>query len=959
MASNKDYEITLKLKAEIEQALNGLNRTRKGIEDVAKAAAKANTDIAKAPVAAAGLTATDTAMRKTALSAKELAFVTRGLPAQFTDIGVSLASGQRPIMVLLQQGGQLKDMFGGIGPAVRAMGSYLVGLVNPVTIAIAAIAGLAFAWNEAEGEGDGFNRALLLTGNNARLTADDLAAMAQELDRTTNATAGGAADVLTEVASTGRFTAEQIALVSEAAINMKDATGKAIEDTIKEFVQLKGDPLDAILKLNDAQHFLTEQTVEQIQSLIDQGREADAATVVIRAYADAINERSPKVVENLSTWSSIWRGLKTGASEAFDEIVQGFRDADKESSIAIKSIAANMQALSPTFLGPLTAIFSKVFDATAARTAAAQARPDFSNVVAGGETVVDSDQIRAQLEFDKQGLRYAEQRQRMERDIAEARRLGLEAGKSDAEIQARIVQIQADYAKRAKKPKKDPKTDAEKQEDAAVRELANLQKQVALLGTLEDGETKATEAARIRYEVENGAYKLASASVKQQLLDQATQLDAARQQIEINKQLKAVDLTILQLQGKDAAAALQQVIDKLRETRAEAEKQGTPGDVAKVDLAIDLTQKKAEVDAFAAQAQGVFNDIQREQTRIQTEQQAGLITEYDAQQRIVDLYRDKNAVLVEMLPRMEAMAAALGPDAVARVAAIRAELVGMSETTSLLQQQVGQTFQGAFATALEALATRTATLREAVTGFFLDMSRGFAQMASQALSQAAWKKILQVFGVESDVGGGAKELGQAADKTIAAGAAIGIGAAQLMGAAAALAAAGGISAAGGAAGAAAGGSSGSGVNWMSLISSFFADGGHVTGPGTATSDSIVARLSDGEFVNRAAVVQQPGALAFLSDFNQRGMAAIESWASRFSGAQLPRISMPTVPRFRFAEGGLAMAAGGMAPQVNLRNVVAFDRDTVVQELSKSSHLEQVIVNAVVRNGDSIRGGWSS
>jgi phage-related minor tail protein len=46
----------------------------------------------------------------------------RGLPAQITDISVGLASGQRPLMVLLQQGGQLKDMFGGVAPAAKALG---------------------------------------------------------------------------------------------------------------------------------------------------------------------------------------------------------------------------------------------------------------------------------------------------------------------------------------------------------------------------------------------------------------------------------------------------------------------------------------------------------------------------------------------------------------------------------------------------------------------------------------------------------------------------------------------------------------------------------------------------------------------------------------------------------------------------------------------------------------------
>ena len=49
------------------------------------------------------------------ISDKQTAAALRGVPAQFTDIIVSLQGGQAPLTVLLQQGGQLKDMFGGAG----------------------------------------------------------------------------------------------------------------------------------------------------------------------------------------------------------------------------------------------------------------------------------------------------------------------------------------------------------------------------------------------------------------------------------------------------------------------------------------------------------------------------------------------------------------------------------------------------------------------------------------------------------------------------------------------------------------------------------------------------------------------------------------------------------------------------------------------------------------------------
>jgi hypothetical protein len=53
-----------------------------------------------------------------------------------------------------------------------------------------------------------------------------------------------------------------------------------------------------------------------------------------------------------------------------------------------------------------------------------------------------------------------------------------------------------------------------------------------------------------------------------------------------------------------------------------------------------------------------------------------------------------------------------------------------------------------------------------------------------------------------------------------------------------------------------------------------ARGGLIRGPGTGTSDSIPARLSAGEFVVRAAVVRQPGVLELLQELNQLGVQSI-------------------------------------------------------------------------------------
>lgn len=111
---------------------DGIQQTTQQLDGLTKAGATAEKQAAKiAP-----------AMDKAAMSAKQLAFATRGLPAQFTDIAVSLQAGQSPLTVLLQQGGQIKDQFGGAVPALRAVGGYVAALISPATLLAGAVAAL-------------------------------------------------------------------------------------------------------------------------------------------------------------------------------------------------------------------------------------------------------------------------------------------------------------------------------------------------------------------------------------------------------------------------------------------------------------------------------------------------------------------------------------------------------------------------------------------------------------------------------------------------------------------------------------------------------------------------------------------------------------------------------------------------------------------------------------------------
>jgi hypothetical protein len=84
----------------------------------------------------------------------------------------------------------------------------------------------------------------------------------------------------------------------------------------------------------------------------------------------------------------------------------------------------------------------------------------------------------------------------------------------------------------------------------------------------------------------------------------------------------------------------------------------------------------------------------------------------------------------------------------------------------------------------------------------------------------------------------------------------------------------------------------------------FAGGGAVHGPGTATSDSIPARLSNGEFVHRTKAVQHYGS-RMMHAINNLTFPRVPGFSmGGLVDALSPLRSMP-----RFAEGGAVSAAG--------------------------------------------------
>lgn len=248
----------------------------------------------------------------------------RTLPAQFTDIATQLAGGQSPFLILLQQGGQIKDQFGSVKGAVSGVGSYLrtlAGALTPATLGIGALAvgagALATAWYQGAQEAAEFNKQLILTGNYSAQSASQLSELALKIGGASGKVAE-ASRVLSQVAGVGTFKPEQLESVTRAAIAMERATGQSVDATVKNFQKLYDSPTKASAELNNTMHYLTASQFEYISALERRGDKDGAAEVAAKAYSQAEQQRAKATLDNMGLIDRILRGAADAWGKYWD-----------------------------------------------------------------------------------------------------------------------------------------------------------------------------------------------------------------------------------------------------------------------------------------------------------------------------------------------------------------------------------------------------------------------------------------------------------------------------------------------------------------------------------------------------------------------------------------------------------------------------------------------------------------
>ncbi|MEF7813937.1 phage tail tape measure protein [Escherichia coli] len=285
------------------------------------------------------------AAQKAGISIGQYKAAMRTLPAQFTDIATQLAGGQSPWLILLQQGGQIKDSFGGMLPMFRSLAGAVTLPMVGITSLVAATGALAYAWYQGDSTLSAFNKTLVLSGNQSGLTADRMLTLSRA-GQAAGLTFNQASESLAALVNAGVRGGEQFEAISQSVARFASASGVEVDKVAEAFGKLTTDPTSGLTAMARQFHNVTAEQIAYVAQLQRSGDEAGALQAANEAATKGFDEQTRRLKANmgtLETWAdkvgsafkSMWDavldiGRPESSAEMLNKAQQAFDEADKK-----------------------------------------------------------------------------------------------------------------------------------------------------------------------------------------------------------------------------------------------------------------------------------------------------------------------------------------------------------------------------------------------------------------------------------------------------------------------------------------------------------------------------------------------------------------------------------------------------------------------------------------------------
>lgn len=275
---------------------------------------------AAADQSAAALTRQSQALQRSGLSVGQYKNAIRTLPAQITDIGTSLAGGIPIWLIAIQQGGQIKDSFGGVANTFR----FALAALNPFVVAAGALGvalgALGLSAYQAYQNTSQLNQTLTLTGQSANLSAGAVRNLARNAAEAAGATQGLGQEIANGLVASGNRTVAQISIITEATARWATVTGDSADDIVKNFDKIAKDPVKGLAELDKQFNFLTAGQLKYIEQIRVTEGQTQAVTAATKLFADVMENRLTKVAESLTPLERAWDSFKNFVSRVWTDI---------------------------------------------------------------------------------------------------------------------------------------------------------------------------------------------------------------------------------------------------------------------------------------------------------------------------------------------------------------------------------------------------------------------------------------------------------------------------------------------------------------------------------------------------------------------------------------------------------------------------------------------------------------
>ncbi|ENA2043274.1 phage tail tape measure protein [Escherichia coli] len=574
-----------------------------------------DTDARKtATVVEQGLSRQALAAQKAGISVGQYKAAMRTLPAQFTDIATQLAGGQNPWLILLQQGGQVKDAFGGMIPMFRGLaGAITLPMVGVTSLAVATGA-LAYAWYQGDSTLSAFNKTLVLSGNQSGLTAERMLTLSRA-GQAAGLTFNQASESLAALVNAGVRGGEQFDAINQSVARFASASGVEVDKVAEAFGKLTTDPTSGLMAMARQFRNVTAEQIAYVAQLQRSGDEAGALQAANDAATKGFDEQTRRLKENmgtLETWAdktgkafkSMWDAILdigrpessadmlASAQKAFDEADKKWQWYQGRSQRRGKtaSFRANLQGAwddrENARLGLAAATLQSDMEKAGELAARDRAEREASQLKYTGEAQKAYERQLTPLE------KYTARQEELNKALKDGKIL-------QADYNTLMASAKKDYESTQKKPSGVKVSAGERQEDQAHAALLALETELRTLEKHSGANEKISQQRRDLWKAENQYAVLKEAATKRQLSGQEKSLLAhEKETLEYKRQLAELGDKVEH----------QKRLNELVQQAARFEQQQSAKQAAISAKARGLTDRQAQRESEAQRLRDVYGD---------------------------------------------------------------------------------------------------------------------------------------------------------------------------------------------------------------------------------------------------------------------------------------------------------------------------------------------------------------